>query len=124
MVFLQPMHQVPDAGLIPLVTVNHSVVIEHLDLVQQLHQPLPDFRMAQDVVKNIAAESRNRRIRCQAHHHPAEQRLLLGLRRHFLRQRVHAQVVPAFLRNLPVCHFILPGKQYTQLRLLHDIILI
>ena len=124
MVFLQPVHQIPDAGFIPFMAVDHTVVIEHFDLVQQFQQPFPDFRMPQDVVKNIAAEGRHCRIRRQAHHHPAEQGFLLGLGRHFLRQRVQPEIVPALFRNFPVRHLVLPGKQYAQLHLFHLFILI
>ena len=124
MVFLQPVHQIPDARLIPLMTVDHTVVIEHFNLIQQFQQPFPDLRMAQDILKNIAAESRHRRVRRQAHHDPAQQLLLLGLGRHLFRQRVQAKIVPAFLRDFPVCNPVLPGEQNTQFCLFHFIILI
>ena len=123
MVFLQPVHQVPDSCFVPLMPVHHAVVIEHLDLIQQLHQPFPDLRMAQHILKNIAAESSHTRIRRQAHHHTAQERNLLRLCCRFFRQRVQAEIMPAFLRNLPVGDLVLVWKKNTELGLFHHSVL-
>ena len=118
-VFLQAVHQVPDAGFVSLVTVDHAVIVEHLNPVQKLHQALPDLRMAQDVLEDVAAESGHAGIRGQAHHHPAEQGNLLRLGSDPFRQRVQAEIVPGFLRDFPVGDFILIREKNAEGGLFH-----
>ena len=119
MVFLQAVHQVPDAGLVALVAVDYSVVVEHTDFVQQRHQLFPDLRVAQDIVEHVNPERSDLRVRGQVHHHPADQRDLLRLRGDPLCDRIQPEVVPALLRDLPIGHLVLPGEQNAQFFLLH-----
>ena len=119
MVFLQPVHQVPEAGFVPRAPVDDTVIVEGLYLLQQFHHPLPDLLMVQDIPEHITAEGADGGIRSQAGHHPADQLSLLGPLRHLFHHRVQSQVMPDGVRKVPVLHLVLIGKQNAQRLLFH-----
>ena len=66
----------------------------------------PDGRVTEDEIMRVMDDA-------------ADQLNLLGQGCHLFRQRVQSEIVPGLLRDLPVYHFLLPGKQNAQLRLFH-----
>nr|AEW47917.1 ATP phosphoribosyltransferase-like protein [uncultured microorganism] len=96
-VLFQTVHQVPDAAFVVLVPPDHTVIIEHFHLVQQLCHLFADFRMMQDILKNPAPESRYSGIRRQAPHDLLDHRHLLGFCGNLFRHGIQSQVMPRLL---------------------------
>ena len=115
MILLEAVHQIPDTGLIPGVAVDHPVIVEHLDMIQQLHEPVADFRIPAEILEHIRPEAGHGRVRRHAGHDPLEQRDFLGLLRHFLHQGVQPQVMPCFRGDLLIGHPVLVGEEDAEL---------
>ena len=118
MVFLQPVHQIPET-VVSVMAFDDAIVIEHFDPVQQSHELVPDFRIRQQIGKNIRAESADFGIRRQAGHHPLQQRNFMRLLRDLFHDGIHSEVMPGIIRNDRIGYAVLIREKNAQTGLGH-----